>query len=162
MQNQPLDEKQLQALLRLKRFEAPPPGYFDGLLDRIHRRQREELLRRPAWHIAIDRIRAYLMPMRVDWGHAASMAALLVTGVFAIRIAIPEKSAGGPQLAGVFEASRVATAAQAGPVLTLQPGRAPALTARAERQQVSPNPDAPTRFVIDIQPASYEASQIRF
>ena len=40
MQNQ-LDENQLQALLRLKRHENPPPGYFDGLLDRVHRRQRE-------------------------------------------------------------------------------------------------------------------------
>src|SRR5580692_11266852 len=33
-----LDEQQVQQLLRLKRFEQPPPGYFDEALDELHYR----------------------------------------------------------------------------------------------------------------------------
>ena len=39
-----MTEEQLTALLRLKRYEQPPPEYFDRLLQDIHRRQRTELL----------------------------------------------------------------------------------------------------------------------
>jgi hypothetical protein len=35
-----LDEQQVQQLLRLKRFEQPPPGYFDQALDELHYRMR--------------------------------------------------------------------------------------------------------------------------
>ena len=46
-----LDEQQLQQLLKLKRFEQPPPGYFDAALQEFHRRQRAELLRQSALKI---------------------------------------------------------------------------------------------------------------
>ena len=35
-----LDEQQVQQLLRLKRFEQPPPGYFEQSLDELHYRMR--------------------------------------------------------------------------------------------------------------------------
>jgi len=35
-----LDEQQVQQLLRLKRFEQPPPGYFEQTLDELHYRVR--------------------------------------------------------------------------------------------------------------------------
>ena len=37
-----LDEQQVQQLLRLKRFEQPPPGYFEHALDELHYRMRAE------------------------------------------------------------------------------------------------------------------------
>jgi len=35
-----LDEQQVQQLLRLKRFEQPPPGYFEQALDELHYQMR--------------------------------------------------------------------------------------------------------------------------
>lgn len=144
MQNQPLSENQLQALLRLKRHEQPPQGYFDNLLDRVHRRQREELLRRPVWQIALERIRAFFAPLQMNWRHAGAMAALLVAGIIAIRVAIPDRAADPLPVAS---SSLPASAA-------LQPGTALSLAAQ-ESRRIQRDPGAPVRFIIDAQPASY-------
>ena len=160
MTNQPLDETQLQALLRLKRYEAPPAGYFENLLDRVHRRQREEMLRRPAWQIAIERVRAFFAPLHMDWRHAGSMAALLVVGIFAIRVAIPERAADSAQVAQAIAGSSL-PASETGPMITLQPASAQPLASHDNRR-VQRDPDAPVRFIIDAQPVSYETTQIRF
>ncbi len=160
MPNQPLNESELQALLRLKRYEQPPAGYFNNLLESVHRRQREEMLRRPAWHIALERIRAFFAPLHLDWRHAGSMAALLVAGIFAIRVAIPERTATSQTSNAIAESSLPASS-QSGPMLTLQPGSAPSLAA-TENRSVQREPGAPVRFIIDTQPVSYETNQIRF
>lgn len=155
---QELDETQLQALLRLKRYETPPPGYFDNLLDRVHRRQREEMLRRPAWLIALERIRAFFAPLHVEWRQVGSMAALLVVGIFAIRTAIPERTPDSSQIAQAVAGSSLPASS---PMLTLQPAGAQPL-ATQENPRVQRDPDAPVRFIIDAQPVSYETTQIRF
>ena len=155
MQNQ-LDENQLQALLRLKRHENPPPGYFDGLLDRVHRRQREEMLSRPAWQIALERVRAFFAPLQMSWRHAGAMAALLVVGVFAIRVAIPDRIATPTQIAQVAEVPATST-----PTFTLESNGAHPLAEQPNRH-VQRDPDAPVRFIIDAKPVSYETTQIRF
>ena len=160
MQNQPLDENQLQALLRLKRHEQPPAGYFENLLDRVHRRQREELLRRSAWQIAFDRVRAFFAPLQMDWRHAGAMAAVLVVGIFAIRVAIPERAADSSQVVQVTPGS-VLPASEKGSRFTLQPASAQPL-ATQENHRVQRDPSAPVRFIIDAQPVSYETTQIHF
>ena len=46
-----MDSDKIAHLLRLKRYELPPPEYFENFLHEFHRRQRErdELLRQPRW-----------------------------------------------------------------------------------------------------------------
>ena len=55
---EPRDEdfSSLQTILRLKRYEAPPTDSVEDFLWEFHRRQRTELLRRPLWRIALDRV----------------------------------------------------------------------------------------------------------
>ena len=52
------DDKEIAALLRLKRYEQPPPGYFENFLHEFHRRQRDELLKQPLWRILMERAHA--------------------------------------------------------------------------------------------------------
>lgn len=153
-----LDENQLQALLRLKRYENPPPGYFDGLLDRVHRRQREEMLSRPAWQIALERVRAFFAPLQMGWHHAGAMAAVLVVGILAIRVAIPDRTAAPVQVAESDAGSHIPASE---PRFTLGPTTEQPLTPPQQRH-ITHVQGAPVRFIIDTQPPSYEATQISF
>jgi len=73
------DDK-IARLLRLKRYEQPPPGYFKNFLHEFRRRrQRDELLREPLWNICIDRVRDFVFQHNVRslaW-YSAGMAALV-------------------------------------------------------------------------------------
>lgn len=165
MEKKPLTENQLQALLRLKRHEQPPPGYFDDLLRNVHRRQREELLRRPAWRIFAGRVRAFFASM--DWNYAASMGAILVIGIAAIQIALPERQPAA--LAGTSTAPSPKPASPAAalpPMLALDMGNTPVFDIRKAPRvngvESRNGIQVPTRFAIEARPASYAPSQISF
>ena len=155
-----MTEEQLSTLLRLKRHEQPPPQYFDQLLADIHRRQRAELLRRPLWKIAVERVQTFFGEHSMGGlSYAGAMAAALVLGTAAIGLLTsggvePERQ---PQLATAKPAIStppallsLAPAAPAQPV-ALEPPSFQA--AQAERSLAG----AP-RYVIDARPASYEPS----
>ena len=82
-----IDEQTLARLLRLKRYEQPPVGYYEDFLREFQSRQRAELLRRPAWRIALERLQAlgeaflgqHLTLARVSYA-AASLAVLGIAG----------------------------------------------------------------------------------
>jgi hypothetical protein len=141
MEERQLSEKQLQALLRLKRHEQPPPGYFDDLLTNIHQRQREELLRRPAWRLFMDRLRGFFTSL--DWNYAAAMSMVLLVGLVTIQLALPT---GQPKSSSAL-------------VGDAKPGSAKLSGAGGKLQPVK---SGPTRFVMDPMPASYESAPIRF
>ena len=71
-------EEQISKLLRLKRHELPPPGYFEDFLQEFQTRQRAELIRRPLWEIAWDRIASFAPSFQVPRLAYASIAALAV------------------------------------------------------------------------------------
>ena len=59
------DDNEIAKLLRLKRYEQPPPGYFDNFLHEFHRRQRDELLRQPLWRICLERTHDFMFRLNV-------------------------------------------------------------------------------------------------
>src|SRR4029077_2061924 len=84
MDDRPGDDK-IARLLRLKRYEQPPPGYFESFLHEFHRRQQAELLREPLWSVCVDRVRDFVF--RYNLRPLAGYSAAIVC-VAAISITI--------------------------------------------------------------------------
>jgi hypothetical protein len=148
-----MTEEQLSTLLRLKRFEQPPPQYFDRLLQDIHRRQRAELLRRPLWKIAAERIQTFFSEHSMGHlSYAGALASVMIVGVGAIGLMT---SGGGSTVARTEFPKPAEHGSTEGRLVNLRidsprsrPDLAvPALPAVGGR-----------RYIIDAQPVSYEPS----
>jgi hypothetical protein len=83
------NDNEITKLLRLKRYEQPPPGYFEGFLHEFHRRQRDELLRQPLWRICMDRALDFVLSFNLGTltSYPAAVTAVLVCAtVVTLRI----------------------------------------------------------------------------
>jgi hypothetical protein len=144
--NTPSDPSpELAALLRLKRHEHPPEGYFDEFAHAFRERQRSELLRVSAWRLFTDRVGTSLLEWRFllqpRWLVPIGAAyALLMTSMF-FRQAKPTSPS---ELAQAR--SRAAAAAPLRPVAVLPlPDASGRPTLPRGAVPVSTNaPDAPT------------------
>ena len=76
-------EESISKLLRLKRYEQPRPDYFENFLAEFQLRQRAEVIHRPFWNIAWDRLSSLFSPLPSMRLVAASSfaAAMIATGV---------------------------------------------------------------------------------
>lgn len=162
------DFDDLQRLLRLKRYEAPPADYFEDFLHDFHRRQRAELLRRPLWRLALDRLEGALptfSPARSAYAGSfavATVTALAVSGhILLVRPHRVNGSVASVGLAPTLQAS-------AGPLVAANYPRLDLHTSRAnvrlpelnfDQQPVQPytasTRNAQPRYVLDTQPVSY-------
>ena len=156
-----MTDEQLSALLRLKRYEQPPADYFDGLLKDIHRRQRTELLRRPLWKIAAERVQTFFSEHSMGHlSYAGAMAAVLIVGVGAIGLMTPGGSA-GPSAPVIAAAEKNPAPIAEEKILSLQASaEAPKLGTPA--LSTTPPGFAPVvyqpRYIMDARPVSYEPS----
>ena len=152
-----MTEEQLTALLRIKRFEQPPPQYFDRLLENVHRRQREELLHRSLWRIAVERVQTFFSEHSMgNVSYSVAMAAALVVGAGAIAVMMP-----GEIEKKTFAVASTPAQAKTGSLLTLQSRQIsmPALPAAFQSQLPPSNRTQfakDRRYIIDARPASYE------
>jgi hypothetical protein len=167
-----MTEEQLSALLRIKRFEQPPPQYFDRLLQDIHRRQRSELLRRPLWKIAAERMQTFFSEHSMSHvAYAGALASVVVVGVVGIAVLTRDASTNpvrhGRQIAkvedrnskeinpvnGAFSQKQLIAIETARPPAAFGPSTLPVsapLTLPVSHQPTS------TRYIIDPRPASFE------
>jgi len=160
-----LDEQQLQKLLRIKRFEQPPPGYFDRALIEFHRRQREELLRRSSTMVLWERFISGLWNFRVP-----SYAYGAVFGMFLVAATIIGSGVWSPYKdAADLNPNRVAVLT--GPATQEVSGGRLALSGNLDWSKfdhttsspsvvpvIGPSQTALPRYVLDGRPVSYKAS----
>jgi len=158
----PLNEEQIGKLLRLKKFEQPPPGYFDNFLHEFHRRQRDELLREPLWRICLQRTQDFLFRLNLP-GLTSYPAA--VTAILVCAAVVSLKLYQAPETVNVAAQNRapaMATALQdsawslSKPVTTRDLG--PSLVRTVKDSSKTHRVAAPPRYVLDSTPVSYEAA----
>jgi hypothetical protein len=145
-----MTDEQLSALLRLKRYEQPPAGYYEQLLKDIHRRQRTELLRSPLWRIALERLKTFFGEHSMGTlSYAGAMAGLLVLGVSAIGLLTPgQSSSGGATVASTEPQARP-------PQHSTLEGREMTAFDAPRRDGISNAP----HYVLPVLPAMYEATK---
>jgi hypothetical protein len=153
------DDNEIARLLRLKRYEQPPPGYFENFLHEFHRRQRDAMLRQPLWRICLERAHGFMFQLDVRSlaSYPVAVAAVLVcAAVISLKIyqqpetarvafqspptlSMPANTEGEWNLASPVAAQ----------VFRAQPVRSFNQSAQTHRA-------APPRYVLDSVPVSYE------
>jgi hypothetical protein len=160
----PLNEDQIGKLLRLKKYEQPPPGYFDNFLHEFHRRQRDELLKEPVWRIALQRAQDFLFRLNVPGltSYPAMATALLIcAAVISLKVyQTPE----GATVAAQNRTPVIATTTVPDSAWSLSNSRsqpeilAPSLVRTVKDSSKTHRVAAPPRYVLDSTPVSYEAA----
>ena len=156
------DDNEIAKLLRLKRYEHPPPSYFENFLHEFHRRQRDEFLRQPLWRICFDRTRDFVVGLNLSTltsYPAAVTAVLICAAVISLKLyQTPEPARVAAQDRQVFVAP-----VSAEPEWTL----ANPIATRVFSAQSLHNPNesahthragTPPRYVLDSVPVSYETT----
>jgi len=159
-----LGEQQLQKLLRIKRFEQPPPGYFARALIELHQRQREELLRHSATFIWWERFVSGLGNFRIPsyaYGAAFGVFVVVVT-IVGSGLWAPYKDATGlsanravlfgPEAEGV-EANRFVLSGKLDWSKFHHTTSSPKVV-----PVIGPSQTALPRYILDGRPLSYKAS----
>ena len=141
------DHEDISKLLRLKRFEQPPPEYYEDFLQQFKDRQRSELLREPAWRIAWDRLCAFFgeqLPARIGYSLATS-GVLVAAAIASFHIveSRPLEVAAAPE-------QRPQQTASAG-----LDGQFQWSDLMPRFRRLAPTVSAP-RYVMDARPVSYE------
>jgi hypothetical protein len=157
------DDSEISALLRLKRHEQPPPGYYENFLHEFHRRQRDELLRQPLWRIALQRAQDFMMTLnvaRLASYPVAATAVLICAAVISIRITHTPSQPNIAQVTPAIPSQVVSDESWslAEPAAT----RVAIPQPRIQYSNLSTHRTAtPPRYVLDSMPVSYE-STLRF
>ena len=139
------DHSQVSKLLRLKRYEMPPPGYYDRVLNDFRRRQRADLMTRPAYVEMWEKFLGLWPNFRVpQFAYTAIIALALGASVV---IFSPMATTSGPTLASNSAPSPTSN-------FTLTPQRP--VTIPSATMPVSSGSDLSQHYVLQPRPVSNE------
>lgn len=142
-----MSHEPMHRIIRLKRYEQPPEGYFDDFLREFHQRQRAELLKPSLTSLFLERLSVFFSEFRVP---AMAYAGAAAVAVFATATIMRQ-----PRQVGAPRA--YAAAYQQAPVTIsgMQP-----VSLRVDPQGQGPRPQSPLlppSFLLQARPASHES-----
>jgi hypothetical protein len=149
-----LDDQQLTQLLRLKRFEQPPPGYFDQALDELHHRLRAGAVHRSRQFGWLQDLFAELNSFRVP--KAAYAGAF---GIFVVIATLMGTGVWSPRSTFDLYQAQAKAASDQNENAGIQDGRIRLTALKADQQNIFPtiepsNTGTP-RYIMGGQPVSY-------
>jgi hypothetical protein len=156
------NDNEISKLLRLKRYEQPPQGYFDSFLHEFHRRQRDELLQQPLWRICLDRVRDFVFQFNLSTltsSPVAVTAVVICAGILSLRIYQTPQ----PATVALNDRPVIAVPASNDDEWTLaSPVATRVFTTRSLRNMTESaqthRTGSPPRYVLDSVPVSYETT----
>lgn len=85
----------MHRIIRLKRYEQPPEGYFEGFLKEFHYNQRAELLKSSLSALIWERLLSMIPDVRVPaLAYAGATAVAVVAGVSILNHSAPARGSG--------------------------------------------------------------------
>lgn len=159
------DDNEIGKLLRLKKYEQPPPGYFEDFLHEFHRRQRDELLREPLWSVVWQRISRSFFQFNIPslTSYPAALAAVLVcAAVLSLKVyQTPQNDAGvvvNPPITVPVASAPLDNFTLNSPVTLATRSLGPDLSRQIDESAYTHRAQTPPRYVLDRLPVSYEPS----
>jgi len=147
MPHDPMSTEPMHRLIRLKRYEKPPEGYYEDFLREFHQRQRAELLKPSLSALIMERISGLMNEIRVPMAAYAGVTALAVVAGIAIMRQNPNP-AGSPAVFAASYSQNPVTIGKMQPV---------SLRVDVPGQNNSPTRFLPPSFLLQARPASHES-----
>ena len=134
----------MHKVIRLKRYEQPPEGYFEDFLREFHHRQRAELLKPSLGTLITERLSYYFSELRVPtMAFATAAVVALLVSVAILRN--PVHSDAPRNIAAAYEQVPVT-------IPKMQP-----VSLRLDTPTASPSLFAPATMMLRSRPASHES-----
>jgi hypothetical protein len=89
-----MSDESLHHIIRLKRYEQPPEGYYEDFLREFHLRQRAELLKPSLSTLLLERLSSLMLEFRVPAVAWAGVTAVAVVASVAILKVAPSATSG--------------------------------------------------------------------
>jgi hypothetical protein len=147
-----MSHEPMHKIIKLKRYERPPEGYYDDFLREFHRRQRTELLNPSLSTLIMERLHSMMAELRVPAMAFAGAAAVAVMASVAIIRNTPVQDT--PQIHPVAYTAQSSRTNYQVPV-TVQGEQPISLRVDAPQQQA---PQFPATYILQAHPANPDSA----
>jgi len=149
-----MNHEPMHKIIKLKRYEQPPEGYYQDFLHEFHRRQRAELLNLPLSTLIMERLLGLIPEFRVPAMAFAGAAAVAIIASLAIIRETPRN-----EMARAYSASYTPTRPYSQTPVTIQNIQPVSLRINTDQQIQPQNASTlfPPSYLLQARPVSHES-----